>query len=267
MKKLTATIIILCLLVPAALAGEHFFMIMLGGKLWDGTDMKMEVSPTEGTAPLTVIMKETSGVKEIIKWEWDFGDGNHTGTTQDTQHIYESAGEYLLTLTVFNEKEEKASDTVLIKVTEKKQGENTTINVVFDGATPISAGLSTKATYAEKESYLKQEINTTMAKESYPYSVVKNTAKTDVQIQKYKCKSDTCWYWISAYRGIQEVAIDNPVGISPPPIVALVSEVYDDKTDTLTITLREDPKLAVEQILQRHADSVPLGKAKVGTTE
>ena len=141
------------------------------------------------------------------------------------------------------------------------------IVVVFDGATPISAGLITKTTYAEKESYLKQEINTTMAKESYPYSVVKNTAKTDVQIQKYKCKSDTCWYWISAYRGIQEVAIDNPIGISPPPINALVSEVYDEKTDTLTITLREDPKLAVEQILQRHADNTLVGKAKTGTVE
>ena len=74
--------------------------------------------------------------------------------------------------------------------------EKTKIVVVFDGATPISAGLTTKATYAEKESYLKQEINATMAKESYTYSVTKNSAKTDIQIEKFKCKSDTCWYWI-----------------------------------------------------------------------
>lgn len=145
--------------------------------------------------------------------------------------------------------------------------EKTQIVVVWQGTTPIQNTLATKTTYAEKESVLKEETNKTMAKEVYPYSVVKTTATTDVQIQKYRCKSDTCWYWISATRNGQEVAIDNPVGISPPPIVALVSEVYDAKTDTLTVTLKEDPKLAVEQILQRHADGTPLGKIKTGTTE
>ena len=145
--------------------------------------------------------------------------------------------------------------------------EKTQIKIVFDGATPIQNELVFKVNYAEKESYTKQEINKIMIKEPYPYTVTKNSAKTDIQIEKFKCKSDTCWYWITATRGGQEVAIDNPIGIVPPPINALVSEVYDEKTDTLALTLREDPKLALEQILQRHADNTPLGKAKTGTAE
>jgi hypothetical protein len=145
--------------------------------------------------------------------------------------------------------------------------EKTIIKVVYDGKTDIKDILTTKATTAEKETVLKTETNKIMAIEKYPLLLDTKTITKTLIIQKFKCKSDTCWYWITATRNGYEVAIDNPVGISPPPLDVVVSEVYDDKTDTLTVTLKEDPKQAVQEVLQRLADNTPLGKAKVGTKE
>jgi len=268
MKKLTALIIILCLLTPAVFAGEHFFIIMLGGKLWDGTEMKMSVSPVEGNAPLVVTMAEQSGSKDIVSWEWDFGDGTARETKQDLQHTYEKAGDYIVTLTVFNLKGEKVSDTATVKVTEKKvPGELTTYVTAYTGATTIKDVLTTKATQGEKEAVLKVETDNLFKLESYPLTLDTKAVEKTLKIDKYKCKSDTCWYWITATRGGYEVAIDNPVGISPPPTDVVVSEVYDDKLDTLTVTLKEDPKAAVQEVLQRLADNTPIGKSKVGTKE
>jgi PGF-pre-PGF domain-containing protein len=56
------------------------------------------VSPQEGTAPLTVQFNDTSS-GNITSWLWDFGDGN-TSTTQSPSHIYSSAGNYTVKLTV-----------------------------------------------------------------------------------------------------------------------------------------------------------------------
>jgi PKD repeat protein len=268
MKKLTALIIVLCLLAPAAFAGEHFFIIMLGGKLWDGSEMKMSVTPIEGYAPLTVTMAEQSGVKEITRWEWDFGDGSPVETKQDLQHVYEKAGDFIVTLTVFNDKGEKATDTITVKVTEKKvPGELTTYVTAYTGATPIKDVLTTKATEGEKIAVLKASTDDKMKVESYPLTLDTKAVEKVLKIERYKCDSISCRYWIYASRGGAEIAIDNPVIISPPPTDVVVSEVYDDKTDTLTVTLKEDPKAAVQEVLQRLADNTALGKAKVGTKE
>ena len=160
------------------------------------------------------------------------------------------------------------SDTATVKVTEKKvPGANTTMTTVYSGATPIKSILTTKATQGEKEAVLKVETDNLFKVESYPLTLDTKSVETTLKIDKYKCKSDTCWYWITATRGGAEVAIDNPVGISPPPTDVVVSEVYDDKLDTLTITLKEDPKAAVQEVLQRLADNTPIGKSKTGTKE
>jgi hypothetical protein len=141
------------------------------------------------------------------------------------------------------------------------------MTTAYSGATPIKAILTTKATTGEKEAVLKLETDKVMALEVYPLALDTKAVEKTLVVEKFKCKSDTCWYWITATRNGYEVAIDNPVGISPPPLDVVVSEVYDDKTDTLTVTLKEDPKQAVQEVLQRLADNTALGKAKVGTKE
>lgn len=259
MKRLTVLVIIGCLLVPAAFA--------LGGKLWDGTEMKMSVSPTDGPAPLTVTFAEQSGYTDIVKWEWDVGDGSPIETKQDFQHVYDKTGDYTVTITVFNEKGDKASDTAMVKVTGKTPGETTTYLTTYVGATPIKDALTTKATTAEKEAVLKTATDDKMKAESYPLILDTKAVTKTLKIEKYSCNHETCGYWISAYRDGEEVAIDNPVWISPPPTDIVVSSVYDEKTDTMTVTLKEDPKAAVQECLQRLADNTPLGKAKVGTKE
>jgi len=356
-KKITAIIIILSLLIPAVFAGEHYFVILLGGKLWDGTEMKVTVTPTEGVAPLDVTVEETSGVKEIVRWEWDFGDGSEIIKEQAAHHTYDKEGEFVITLTVFNEKEEKASDSTIITVTKpiiesppelklivdpitgdaplkitatddindksvvewnfnfgdetsikqssntashtyefdgeytvsltvtddkgltatesvvvtatkkSEPGLNTTYTKVYTGSTPIKNILTSKGSQKEKVSVLKEETNKLMTVEKYPLTLDTKSVEKVLKIERYKCDSGSCRYWIYASRGGQEVAIDNPVIISPPQTDVVVSEVYDDKTDTMTVTLKEDPRAAVQEILQRLADDTPLGNSKIGTKE
>ena len=109
-----------------------------------------------------------------------------------------------------------------------------------------------------------------MKKETYPYDVASPAeSKTTFKILKIRCdeKMQICGYWVYATRDGKEVATNSPIWISPPPIVALVSDVYDDKTDTYTTTVKEDPKLAIEQVLQGYVDRQPLGKPTTGTKE
>ena len=52
-------------------------------------------------------------------------------------------------------------------------------------------------------------------------------------------------------------------------IFFFVAPVYaaDTKINEITLTIKEDPKTAIEQILRQYVDSRPIGKAKVGTKE
>ena len=172
-----------------------------------------------------------------------------------------------------------------------------TIKVVYDGATPIKDAIDTKIASAvsvkegktvTKEELTKEQIEasgvdtvpdlglaakTEMEKLTYPYELQKpedaGKAVTVVTIQK--CRFDeptqTMWYWVSATRDGQEVAVNNPVWIYPAPKDTTISEVLDDKTNIMTITRKEDPKLAVEEILRDYVDRQPLGKSNVGTKE
>lgn len=62
-----------------------------------------------GTIPLEVNFEDCSKMGDIpiISWEWDFGDGN-TSTTKNPIHIYETQGNYTVSLTV---SDSSASDT------------------------------------------------------------------------------------------------------------------------------------------------------------
>ncbi len=58
-------------------------------------------SPTSGFQPLTVNFTDLSfpGSGTIISWLWNFGDGS-SSTSQNPSHVYSSAGNYTVSLTV-----------------------------------------------------------------------------------------------------------------------------------------------------------------------
>ena len=177
-----------------------------------------------------------------------------------------------------------------------------TINVVYDGATPIKDAIDTKVQDAEvakgellvsdpladtksldvdKPKELGLAVETIMTNETYPYIIPTEVSKeepiegetkvpvTEITIIKarYDEETTTMWYWISATRDGQEVAVNNPVWIYPAPKDIIVSEVLDEKTNVMTITRKEDPKAATEKILREYVDQQPIGKAIVGTKE
>jgi PKD repeat protein len=58
-------------------------------------------APPTGNAPFFAQFNDTSTDADgnIVTWAWDFGDGN-TGNTQNASHIYNTAGMFVVTLTV-----------------------------------------------------------------------------------------------------------------------------------------------------------------------
>lgn len=139
------------------------------------------------------------------------------------------------------------------------EDEGPTVKTVWQGETPIGDAISAKA--QDKISILKTETNKVMAAQEFPY--VLYSGKTTVRIVKYKCddKMQLCGYWVEAYRDGREVYTNSPIWISPPPYEVVVSESLDTKLNELTVVLKEDPKGAVERVLQRYVDMQPLGKA------
>ena len=133
------------------------------------------------------------------------------------------------------------------------------VKVIYVGPTPIKDAIDAKAT--DKLSILKTETDKVMKKQEYPYAI--GEGKTEIRILKYKCddKMGICGYWISATRDGKEVYTNSPIWISPPPYEVVVSQSYDDKLDETTVTLKEDPKAAVELILHQYVDRQPIGKA------
>jgi len=78
--------------------------------------------PKEGPAPLTVSFdgsQSTSPHGDIVSYEWDFGDGS-TSTGMKTSHIFTSAGEYTVTLTVTDDQGWKGKSQTHIIVFEKE---------------------------------------------------------------------------------------------------------------------------------------------------
>jgi PKD repeat protein len=81
--------------------------------------------PKEGCAPLTVSFDGSQSASpngDIVSYEWDFGDGS-TSTGIKTSHIFTSAGEYTVTLTVTDDPGLKGKSQTHIMVFEKKFGE------------------------------------------------------------------------------------------------------------------------------------------------
>ncbi|OQX79442.1 MAG: hypothetical protein B6D61_03495, partial [Bacteroidetes bacterium 4484_249] len=65
-------------------------------------DADFSGTPTSGYAPLTVNFTDESSVGlPIVSWDWDFGDGSGS-TEQNPEHVYENAGTYDVSLTIFD---------------------------------------------------------------------------------------------------------------------------------------------------------------------
>jgi len=243
----------------------------------------MNIERTEGTAPFTVRFSEDSGDATTVSWLWEFGNED-AFDKQRGEYTYDRAGEYTLQLTVSNEKGESSVDATRIVVTGVVEtqtptptptvtptptiSDTTTFITVWQGATPIKDSLATKAPSVTEAEIFKTATDTRMKAVTFPYDVEKPAESiTEFKIVKFRCdeKMGICGYWIEAYRDSKTVKTNSPVWISPPPIVASISEVYDDKTDVVTTTLKEDPKLAVEQILQQYVDNQPIGTPVIGT--
>lgn len=141
-----------------------------------------------------------------------------------------------------------------------------TLKVVYDGPTPIATSLASKSSLSEKVAVLKTATVTAFASEKYPI-IAKNTSETtNVTIDAYRCEAERCAYWVTAYRDGQKVYVDNPVWLitGNAPYHTVVSDVIDTKANTETITLKEDPKGAVINILTTFAEMQPvIGQKKV----
>jgi len=131
-----------------------------------------------------------------------------------------------------------------------------TVIIIREGSTAITDSLSAKSA-PEKTAILTTVTSAALKDVKYPYPV----SGTEITIDNYKCNAEICGYWIHATRGGKEVYTNSPIWISPPPYEVVVSDIFDEKTNTQTITLKEDPKLAAEQVLQGYVDRQPLGKA------
>ncbi|NLV26261.1 MAG: PKD domain-containing protein [Methanomicrobiales archaeon] len=69
--------------------------------LSEGFETKFEADPVRGVSPLTVQFTDTTEPPFVDEWSWDFGD-NTVNKTQNPNHTYYDAGNFLVNLTVKN---------------------------------------------------------------------------------------------------------------------------------------------------------------------
>jgi len=141
--------------------------------------------------------------------------------------------------------------------------DKTTYNIVYTGSTAIKAALAAKT--QSPADILKAAVETELTKESFPLSL--KTTSTDFTIDKYRCTVEKCAYWITASREGKSVSVNNPIWLMNGnfPFHTLVSEIEDTKVNTVTITVKEDPKGAIWKILSDYVDRQPIGKSTIGT--
>ena len=164
-----------------------------------------------------------------------------------------------------------------------------TIKTVYSGTTPIKDAIDAKIADAVsvkegktvlKEELTKEQVETSgvdiipelglaakaaMEKEEYPYQIQTGDPLTAITITRtrYDAETDTMWYWIAATRNGQEVAVNNPIWVYPAPKDIVIGETRDELKNEITVTLKEDPKAAVERVLIRHVARTPIGVTQV----
>ncbi|HEQ79314.1 MAG TPA: PKD domain-containing protein, partial [Euryarchaeota archaeon] len=60
--------------------------------------------------------RQSSDNDRVVSWEWNWGDGNPDGNGKTANHVFQEAGEYLVTLTVTDAAGLTDQDTVLVNV-------------------------------------------------------------------------------------------------------------------------------------------------------
>ena len=131
--------------------------------------------------------------------------------------------------------------------------EFTSVSVFYEGKTDITTTLSVKPNSMEKLTYLSQESEKVMSNLKYPLDVT-----TEIKIEKcqYDKKFGTMGYWIYATRGGRDIKINNPVWVYPPPYLAIISETYDEKENKISVTVKEDPEMAIKQFLMQYVGTL-----------
>ena len=266
MKKWVIILIIFLLTIPLVLA--------------EPPKIVLSVKPLSGEAPLTVIATEASGDESILSWLYDFGNGEKPAKEREAVYTYDKAGEYVVSLEVQNDKGEVAKDSAVVVVKEPATPPEEVViptRIVYQGSTAIRdsiAGkasanpeLSTATTAALKDVKYPYNISTSKVEETKTVVTTFKITSFSCDAKKFNMTDSICGYWITATRDGQEVQVNSPILISPPPYEVVVSEVYDALAKENVVTIKEDPKLAVEMVLQGYVDRQPLGKATVGTRE
>lgn len=141
--------------------------------------------------------------------------------------------------------------------------DKTTYNIVYTGSTAIKAALAAKTQPAAD--IIKVAVETELTKESFPLYL--KATNTDFTIDKYQCTVEKCAYWITATRDGKAISVNNPIWLMNGnfPFHTLVSEIEDTKINTVTITVKEDPKGAIWKILSDYVDRQPIGTSSIGT--
>jgi PKD repeat protein len=110
------------------------------------------LSPESGFAPLRVDFDGSSSNDEdgqIISWSWDFGDGLG-GTGESTSHTFDEAGEFLVTLTVRDDRGDTGVSTRSIRVRELGPNERPVASFTISatrGAAPFEVQVDASASF------------------------------------------------------------------------------------------------------------------------
>ena len=101
-------------------------------------------SPPEGVAPFIVYFDayESTSESGIVSYEWEFGDGD-TGDGITVNHTYETAGTYIVYLTITDSNEYEAYDSVEVEVEEFESESEAEVIVEAEPETITPSGSST----------------------------------------------------------------------------------------------------------------------------
>ncbi|SHM74008.1 Por secretion system C-terminal sorting domain-containing protein [Cyclobacterium lianum] len=84
-------------------------------ELGDFPVANINASASSGNSPLTVSFTNDIANPENFTFFWDFGDGSFS-SEQNPTHVFESPGDYVVSVTVYNEEGESATDQISINV-------------------------------------------------------------------------------------------------------------------------------------------------------
>jgi hypothetical protein len=187
---------------------------------------KFTADPLIGEAPLTVTFADTSGDATIVNWLWDFGDGTTGPESKPFTHVYETAGEYTVTLTVVDEKGEKASENQLIKVTAAEAAVGTATVITWD-ENKIIVNYNVDGATCAQGCFLK------ILHDDYGYPIcwfdfdisdkLKGTIETAPIETRMEIKRYT-WYVTIEPKENRMIEFDDPSKIKLPPIFKLTAD-------------------------------------------